>query len=375
MKICAIICEYNPLHNSHAMQIATAKQITNCDLLVCLMSGNYVQRGEPAIFDKYTRSRHAIFAGADAVIELPIFSAIGSADDFALGAMRILKALNVAAICFGCENDSLLQLQQTADILYNENIDTSNIIKQSLSNGNNYATAVAQTLSTIDCNILNKPNNLLAVSYIKAAKKLNFETEFYPIKRLGDYNDTSISSAHPSASAIRNAINLGFDVSNTIPHYVYNDIKNFLPQREYERFVHLYLQTLTADSLSNIYGVSEGIQNRIEKCKKASDYTSFFASLKTKRYTRLKLNRILLNAVLNITNNVQNEYKSIPPYSRLLAIKKINVTALMPIFAACSLLNSPPSSLNIIENNANNLYWALSPKSEKSNNNISKYIY
>ena len=165
MKICAIICEYNPFHNGHLYQLREAKRISGADALLCIMSGNFVQRGEAAIMDKFTRAKHAVQAGADVVIELPTLFATSNAELFAKGAIHLLSSIpDVSILCFGCENSNKETLIQTAEKLNNEPKDVSKKIKEYVGNGLSYAKARAKAWDgQIPLELLTSPNNILGI--------------------------------------------------------------------------------------------------------------------------------------------------------------------------------------------------------------------
>ncbi len=195
MKICGIICEYNPFHNGHLYLLEQAKAQTNADAIVCIMSGGFVQRGEIAIIDKYTRAKHAILAGADAVIELPTVFATANAELFAKGAVHILSSIpDFSHLCFGAEDENAEKLIKTAKLLLDEPIEISQKIKGELTKGVSYAKARANAWSgIIDEGYISSPNNILALEYVKALLTKNSNADICPIKRIGSgYNDLTL---------------------------------------------------------------------------------------------------------------------------------------------------------------------------------------
>ena len=209
MKICAIICEYNPLHNGHLYHISEARARSGADAVVCVMSGNFVQRGESAVMDKYTRARHAVWAGADAVIELPTVFATSNAEIFAKGAVHIISSIPACnTLCFGAEIADKLAFKSAARYLLNEPAEVSAQIKTALSEGASYAKARAQAYAGfIPFDLLGSPNNILGLEYTKAILEKNAPIDILPIQRTGaGYLDTNLQENFSSASAIRNAI-------------------------------------------------------------------------------------------------------------------------------------------------------------------------
>ena len=223
MKICAIICEYNPFHNGHFYQLCEAKRLSGADAILCIMSGNFVQRGEAAIMDKFTRAKHAIQAGADIVIELPTVFATSNAELFAKGAIHILSSIPaVNTLCFGCETANSQAIIKAATLLLKEPKDVSQKIKLSVSNGKSYAKARAEAWENlIPKEMLASSNNILAIEYTKALLAIKSKINILPISRIGGaYNETNLQKSYSSASAIRTAIQNNVEIKTQIPQFV-----------------------------------------------------------------------------------------------------------------------------------------------------------
>ena len=189
MNKCGIICEYNPLHNGHVHQMRAAKAINAYSALVCVMSGNFVQRGEGAALNKFERARHAVLAGADVVVELPAVFAVNSAQDFAFGAVKLLDALNCNALHFGSEDGNIENLTAFADFLANPTAEFTGKLKKNLDRGLSYPAAVSQAADGVfPSNLLKSPNNALAIEYLRAIKLLNSPMTPMTIKREDNYN-------------------------------------------------------------------------------------------------------------------------------------------------------------------------------------------
>lgn len=327
MKILGIVVEYNPFHLGHKYQLDMAKKESKCDAVAVVMSGNYVQRGEPAIIDKYTRAEIAIKNGVDLVIELPFPFSCQNAELFALGAIRELKKLNVSTISFGCENTDIDLLNKIADIQLNNAEEYNLLLKKYINEGFSYPSsvniAVNMLLNQIDNqadNLLLLPNNTLGLEYIKAARKINFDVEFLPIKRhMAQHNDKKITNRFASATAIRNEIlnkNL-IKTKASMPPISYSSIKSYY--KEYKLFNSLdnyldllYYKIISSDKeyLKTIYDVSEGLENKIyENACKHKTLDEFILSIKSKRYTYSRIRRILLNILLDITTEDINFFK------------------------------------------------------------------
>lgn len=319
MKILGIIAEYNPFHLGHKYQLEMAKKISQCDAVAVVMSGNYVQRGEPAIIDKYKRAEIAINNGVDLVIELPLPFSCQNAELFSLGAVRELKKLNVSTISFGCENTDIDLLYRIADFQLNNTDEYNLILKKFISEGLSYPSAINNTvkfllneISTCSDDLILSPNNTLGLEYIKAAKKADFNVEFLPIKRhIAQHNDKQINHKFSSATAIRNEmLSLNLNKARfSLPRNSYSFIKDYYKENKVFNTLENYLDIIYYKIISNgknyiktIYDVSEGLENKIydNACKHKS-LDNFIMSIKSKRYTYSRIRRILLNILLDIT--------------------------------------------------------------------------
>ena len=313
--IAAIIVEYNPLHNGHIYHIEQTKKILSelapneNNSIVAIMSGNFTERGDIAVLNKYTRAKHAIMSGVDMVIELPAINATSSAEYFASGAMQIAsKIKNLGLICFGAECDDINTLCEIAKITTSKEFDLQ--IKNHLKEGLSYPVSsekALKNLSKIDTKIANMPNNILAIEYIKQAKKQKISAKLFAIKRVGnDYNDSSLNEQFNSAQAIRQAIkneNTDFETLK-MPQYVFDDLKN--NETDYEKLFAIVANKCL--DMQNVYEDNEGILNRIKKYSQiATDYNQLVDLAHTKRYTKSKIKRILLHIALNHTQDYLKE--------------------------------------------------------------------
>lgn len=315
MKFNAIICEFNPFTRGHEYIIAQAKKLSKAPL-ICLMSGNFVQRGEPAVLDKYSRATTAIKAGADIVIELPTIYALSSAPDFAYGAVKILNSLKcVDKLIFGSECGDLDTLIKEAE----KEID-SKLIKERLKNGESYATTLASS-----SDVLSLPNNVLGVEYIKAIKATNSKIQPYTIKRVNNYNDDK-TSAVSSATALRKLINEKnySEFCNSSPNFAIEEENNYKFSVTIEKLIEYKIKSMNMLQMSNINGITEGLEFRIvERLNQAGDVKSRMEAIKTKRYPEGKIKRILLNCLLDITKEtLKNAKLSNSEYIKVLAINK-----------------------------------------------------
>lgn len=319
MKLVAIICEFNPLHTGHKRLIDYAKTVA--DKVVCIMSGNFTQRGLPACADKYSRAKHAILCGADLVVELPTVFATASAENFAYGGVIIAQKLGADCLVFGSECGDIDELQQCVESLNDSK--TNERIKQEVQKGISYPKAVA-TATQLD--VLNKPNNVLAVEYLKALKRVNATIVPITLKREDNFNDVS-ARQYASSKALRDDTTLRekytFD-------FVTKDIDDSIVLK-YCSFAPSILSVATKEQLEQIEGITEGLQNRIFNADKTQGYENMLEEIKTKRYTRLKLQRVVLNCILGVTKQTVADYKSQQPRIKVLAVKSSETTLLQGI--------------------------------------------
>lgn len=300
MKIAAIICEFNPFHNGHKYLIEKVKNVY-ADCVVAIMSGNFVQRGDIAITDKYQRADMALKSGCDLVVELPTIFALSSAQNFAKGGVQIADALNADILCFGAENDNIDILEEIADL--SENNEFIEKLKEYCANGMYYPkafeNAVLETCSEEHAEILSKPNNTLAVEYIRALKNTSISP--VAISRKGADHDSSITVDNiASATHIRELIKSNEKYQNFTESIINNpaDIKNL------ETAILYKLRMMSKEEIKNLPDVSEGLQNRIFDCSRSSNsLEELFDNLKTKRYTLARLRRIVMCALLDISKD------------------------------------------------------------------------
>lgn len=332
MKVCAIICEYNPFHNGHKYQIDEIKK--NYDAVICIMSGAFVQRGDAAIFDKWTRAECALLNGADLVIELPVCFSVNTAQRFSFGAVSILDKLGVVnSLCFGSECGDIDMLIKAADILSNEPPELSDQIKMLLDDGMSYPKARSIAFSSlIDEDILTEPNNILALEYIQALKLLNSKIIPITIKRKdAGHHDKALSKNIASASAIRSLITANKDYSAYVPDNTYEFYKSAsVADISLLDTVLIYLlRTTSPEVLKQINDVTEGIENRlISSAYECRGFYELCDNIKTKRYTHTKISRILVSTLLNHTK----ELSKVPPdYVRVLGMNKIGMELLSKI--------------------------------------------
>lgn len=327
MSYSIIIAEFNPLSNGHKYLIEQTKELFPLDKIVVVMSGNWVQRGEPAITDKYSRAQASLDVGADLVIELPTIYSISSAEDFAFGAIKIATTLKSAKrIVFGSECGDIKAIAETANLLISQKFDSK--IKKQLSLGESYASAIRQVFGKNS--ILSSPNNLLAVEYVKALKKQNSHLEAVTIKRsIDNYNDDDLSE-FASSSALRKHLLMG----------EYSSLEDYMPIEMLKRinpahlpdFNSLYplivfkLHTLTFSEIEKFEGICEGLEYRLfEQSKLSKNLDDFLLNIASKRYPANKIKRILLNLIFGVTKHAKKDAKPQFPPIIVLAVKNKSI--------------------------------------------------
>ncbi len=321
MKICAIICEYNPFHNGHLRQIREIKRILDSPYILCIMSGNFVQRGESSVLEKHVRARHAVLAGADAVIELPTPFATSNAELFASGAVHILSSIPaVDYLCFGAENAEKQEFLKAAALLNDEPKSVSDTIKRLTSEGVSYAKARANAWGEIlSKELLNSPNNVLGLEYTKAILKEKANIEILPIPRVGGgYKDDELSQAFPSATAIRAAIGKK-RITTEAPAFVVEDLPNSLEDGLETLEKYAILRT-PAKEIARVCDCTEGLENAFKKA--ATQKESLTSALTSARYTSSRIRRIALQNLLRIDEDLIRSCLRAPLYLRALAVNK-----------------------------------------------------
>lgn len=318
MKVLGIIVEYNPFHNGHIYHIQKAKELTQCDYTIAVMSSSFVQRGEPAIIDKWTRSRIALEFGVDLVIELPFVYACQSADYFAKGAIKLLHAIGVTDICFGSEDGNIQTFIEIAQTIKDNEEQYNQLIKQFMKEGIRYPDACNQALKYILNKEIKTPNDLLGLSYVKEIINHQYPIIPHCLKRTNHYHDTTLQHI-ASATAIRQAIFQQLDISQALPHanYYQNDIYCFD-----ELYPYLRYQVLTSSSeeLKTYHMVDEGLENVLKKqIIETNDMNSLIQALLSKRYTKPRIQRMIIHILMKNTKEDIKQAMDID-YLRILAM-------------------------------------------------------
>lgn len=346
MKTVGLITEYNPFHNGHAYHIEKAKMLTGADRVIVVMSGDFVQRGAPAVMPKHLRTESALLSGASLIIELPVCFATGSAEYFAQGSISLLNRLGcIDSICFGSECGDLHLLKEIAQILADEPIEYQTALKQALKEGASFPAARQEALNIYSdkySEILASPNNILGIEYLKALAKIHSKMDPFTIKRIGaGYHDMDIDGQFSSATAIRSDIYQLADVNSSSESLPLTHIQTQVPSSCHELMKKNYqtrypvkaddfslllkakLLSETAGSLSHYLDMSPELANRILRLR--NDYLSFeqFCDLlKTKELTRSRISRSFIHVLLGITNDWLTAMKAPAPYARILGFRR-----------------------------------------------------
>ncbi len=338
MKVLGIIAEYNPFHNGHKYHIEESKKITGCDYVVAVMSGNFTQQGNIAIYDKFTRAKLAIENGVDLVIELPTIFANSSAEYFSRESIKLLNSLNIVdAISFGAECNNIEILQYISNVIIQNEYDISKKIKETLKNGNISAAKareeVLKELFKNDTSLvaeISKSNNILAIEYLKALKKLRSNIKPYLIKRMiANHSEITLQKGtFSSATSIRKSIK-GKKIEvlkNQVPSNTYEVIckKNPTFSDMLFNILRYKITSMPLQNLKEIFEIGEGLENKIKKeITTSKSYDEFISKIKSKRYVESKIRRILVNILLDITGvDFLALSKLIPTYVHVLAVSE-----------------------------------------------------
>lgn len=385
MKACGLIVEYNPLHNGHIYHIQAAKKASNAECVIAVMSGSFLQRGEPAIIDKFHRTNAALSAGVDIVIELPFPYAVQSSNLFAKGSVKTLYEIGVSSICFGSESGNITnfitgyQIMKEKETAYNKSLQKYLMIGFSFPKASKLAhDDIGLTSNNID---LSKPNNILGFSYVKTILNDQLPIQPLTIKRINnDYHEQRITSRIASATSIRKQLlhhdnRLG-QIKQTMPAGTIRQLEAYKKKatiwhtwEKYFPLLHYRVMTTTLEDLAAIQGVDEGLEFRIkETAKTATSFQEWMEAIKTKRYTWTRLQRMFAYILTNTkkTDMELVQGKALIPYIRVLGFTKTGQTYLkyhkkdlsVPIITQLSRDGSPMLSL---EEKASDAYYSVVP--------------
>ena len=317
MKITGLITEYNPFHQGHQYHLDTAKSMTGADAIVVIMSGNFVQRGLPAMVDKYRRTRMALLAGADVVLELPVFYATGSAERFAHGAVSNLDQLNcITDLVYGCECPNPALLQKIAALTVEEPPEYKTILHMALQNGSSFPAArnlAVQTLLADAQDVLKQPNNILAVEYRKALLRLSSPIVPHELARKGE-------GYHQSASVIRKAVAAGDEevLRSQLPDFALGLLDYSMDADDFTALLFYRLRTLTVEEMLTHADVTPELAARILRYRSQyQSFSQFVDLIKTRQVTRTHIQRALLHLLLHVKKEA-----SPLPFVRLLGFRQ-----------------------------------------------------
>lgn len=386
MNIAGIITEYNPFHLGHKLHLDTTRSLSHCDGVICVMSGNFMQRGEPAFIDKWTRAEIALRNGVDLVIELPTVFALSSAEFFAFGSVSLLDSLGVVnSICFGSESGDVSILKEISSLLTDESLEFKSLLKEKLKKGESLTTSRSKTvleilsksngsinLDELD-KILNSSNNILGIEYIKALNRLNSGINPLTFKRNGgSYNSKTLDNNISSATSIREFLKAHGnieDLYNHLPSETYKMLHNlfkenydFVDKEKIFSFLK-YKLTTSSNRLKDIPDVKEGLDNKILKeFIQAKTLDDLIMNVKSKRYTFTRISRILSQFFLGFEEYpIESLRTSRPNYARVLGLNKRGAEILKEIkkHSDLEIINKVPKYPNTMlsmDINATNAY-------------------
>jgi len=299
MNVIGIVCEYNPFHLGHKYQIDKVKEMYPDSIIIVVCSSCFTERGDVSVLTKWDKTTVSLNNGVDIFIELPFGYATQSSDIFAKGALKILNYLSIDTLVFGSETDNIIELKKLAEIQLNDkNYDER--VKKYLDLGINYPTALSKALEDISNTKIDKPNDLLGLSYIKEIIRNNYNINPISIKRTNDYHGTCVKNNIVNASLIRKLLNDNVNIYNYVPNDVTDKIKKISLDNFYSYLKYQIINN--SNNLNKFQTVDEGIENRIIKnIYKSNSYDELIMNIKTKRYTYNKIQRMLLHILTNFT--------------------------------------------------------------------------
>ncbi|ANQ53079.1 hypothetical protein BG95_00820 [Thermosipho sp. 1063] len=362
MKVLGLIVEHNPFHNGHLYHLNKAKEIVKPDFTIAVMSGNFCQRGEPAIIDKFSRAEIALKNGIDVVFELPVVYALQDAGGFAYGAISLLDKLKtVTDIVFGSESADKQFITEVAKTLSINSKEFDKLLKKELKKGMSFPNARKFALKEFlkkDVNFIKKienSNDILGIEYVKSILKLNSNIKYNVIKRIGArYNELNLTNKYSSATAIRNAIKMDKEFKEFVPDSSYEILKHtFLKGKgpvfleDMEQFILTFLRLKRREDLKKTYSFNEGLDQRfINAIKNSTTLSEFFDNVKTKRFTYSRIRRAIFHAIFNFekeyidfSNKLGVQYARILGFTRKgqKLLSKIKNVSKIPIISNPSL--------------------------------------
>lgn len=320
MKATGIVVEYNPFHNGHKYHLQKTKELNPNNIIIAVMSGDFVQRGEPSIIDRWTKTKMALANGVDLVIELPVFYSSQSAEIFAKGAVGILEELKCESMVFGSESGKIDELKRISTLQESEEFKIK--LKERLKSGDSYPTAHSSTMKEILGESELNSNDILGLEYIKAIRYWKSSIIPMTLKRekVG-YHDTNIVGDFASATKIREHLKKNEEISSIVTQESFTTLKeysNFTYMENFYPFIR-YELIKNSNNLSDIQDMEIGFENRLlENAIKSINYDEFFKSISNRRYTTGRVQRVLTHTLLALTANITEEVKKSIPYVRVL---------------------------------------------------------
>ena len=372
-KVLGIIAEYNPFHNGHLLHLTKSKEETGAEYSICIMSGNFVQRGNTSIVNKWVKTEMALKSGIDLVLELPTVYSISSAENFAEGAIKLLNSLKIVdTVSFGSENSDIDILNRFSGILYEEPKQYVEFLNEELKKGLSFPKARENAILLYlndqkYSNILNQPNNTLAIEYLKALKKYKSHIMPITIKReKAFYNSNCIVDEYASATAIRNMIvnNQFNDIRKVMPRLAYDLLMQEIENNQYvidiskfEKEILYSIRRLSTADLKKFPEVNEGLENAIKNAANSCNTLAELINIiKTKRYTQTRIQRILLYILLNITKKDMYISRKTVPYARILGYSQKGKVLISEIYKANPKIALITSVKNFFDSSNNKTY-------------------
>ncbi|MBA2174282.1 nucleotidyltransferase [Halobacillus locisalis] len=338
MRACGVIVEYNPFHNGHLYHLEQSKQEADAECMIAIMSGQFLQRGEPAIIDKWHRTEAALKKGVDLVLELPYIYAVEHSDHFSKGAVRTLSEMGVKSLCFGSEHGEIHAFEKAYCHLKQHQATYDLAVRTHLNEGYAYPEASRKAYEEInlpsDSIDLTQPNNILGYSYVKEV--LTYDPNMTPltIKRTANnYHDETILGHIASATSIRKQMKqygLSQPAREALPDSTVEQLLSYQRKNDdwhdwehYFHLLHYKILTMSCDELRSIHGVDEGLEHRLKRTiKQATSFESFMNALKTKRYTWTRLQRTLVHILIGTKKSLAQQllHDERPPYARVLGM-------------------------------------------------------
>lgn len=379
MITAAIIAEYNPFHKGHQYQIEETRRKTGADYILALISGDFVQRGAPALCNKYLRTRMALAGGADAVIELPVLYALSSAEFFAGGGITLLNQLGVVdLLSFGSESGDLSSLMECAQRLFTSDSGYDLTLCSCLKEGDSYPAARLKAMTGADkqpvSGLLSCPNNLLGVEYCKALLATQSSIQPFTIKRQdGGYHEKELppSSCHASASSIRNALSRDPEaVMDYVPYETFELLKDCdsfslqITENDFSGLLHYKLLSEQSAGFSSYLDCTPDLSSKIRKnLPSYSGFLNFCDLLKSRDLTYTRLSRVMMHILLNIKTPefyrpVLKERMLFTPYARLLGFRQSAAPLLAKIkkHSAIPLISKPANASSLLDEKAFELF-------------------